>query len=30
MLDDSDNPDPNYGLLLGESAYFGPHSDVGS
>jgi hypothetical protein len=28
MLDNNDNPDPNYGLLLGESAYFGPHSDV--
>jgi hypothetical protein len=28
MLDGNDNPDPNYGLLLGESVYFGPHSDV--
>jgi hypothetical protein len=28
MLDNSNNPDPNYGLLLGESAYFGPHSEV--
>jgi hypothetical protein len=30
MLDEADNPDPNYGILLGESAYFGPHSEVGS
>jgi hypothetical protein len=29
MLDDSENPDPDYGILLGESAYFGPHSEVG-
>jgi len=28
MLDNSDNPDPNYGILLGESVYFGPHSGV--
>jgi prepilin-type processing-associated H-X9-DG protein len=28
MLDNSDNADPNYGILLGESVYFGPHSDV--
>jgi hypothetical protein len=28
LLDNSDNPDPNYGLLLGESVYFGPHSDT--
>jgi hypothetical protein len=25
---DNDSPDPNYGLLLGESAYFGPDSGV--
>jgi hypothetical protein len=30
MLNDGDSPDANYGLLLGESAYFGPDSDVGS
>lgn len=30
MLNDGDSPDPNYGLVLGESAYFGPDSDVGS
>ena len=24
----NDAPDPNYGLLLGESAYFGPDSGV--
>jgi hypothetical protein len=30
MLNEADSPDPNYGLLLGESAYFGPDSDVGS
>ena len=28
MLNDQDTPDANYGLLLGESAYFGPDSDV--
>jgi hypothetical protein len=28
MLDKSNNPDPNYGLLLGDSVFFGPHSDV--
>jgi hypothetical protein len=28
MLDGNDNPDPDYGILLGESAYFGPHSDI--
>jgi len=28
MLDDNNNPDPNYGILLGESVYFGPHSDI--
>jgi hypothetical protein len=26
LLDDNDSPDPNYGILLGESVYFGPHS----
>jgi hypothetical protein len=30
MLNEADSPDANYGLLLGESAYFGPDSDVGS
>jgi len=30
MLDDNENADPDYGILLGESAYFGPHSEVGS
>jgi hypothetical protein len=28
MLNDQDTLDANYGLLLGESAYFGPDSDV--
>jgi prepilin-type processing-associated H-X9-DG protein len=28
MLDGNDNPDAEYGLLLGESVYFGPHSDI--
>jgi hypothetical protein len=28
LLDDSNNIDPNYGILLGESVYFGPHSGV--
>jgi hypothetical protein len=28
LLDDNNNPDPNEGLLLGESVYFGPHSGV--
>jgi hypothetical protein len=28
MLDDNNNPDPNYGVLLGDSVYFGPHSGV--
>ena len=27
MLNEADSPDPNYGLLLGESAYFGPDSE---
>jgi hypothetical protein len=30
MLNESNAPDPNYGLLLGESAYFGPDSEVGT
>jgi hypothetical protein len=30
MLNEGDSPDANYGLVLGESAYFGPDSDVGS
>jgi hypothetical protein len=30
MLNESNAPDPNYGLLLGESAYFGPNSEVGT
>jgi hypothetical protein len=28
LLDNSNNVDPNYGILLGESVYFGPHSDT--
>jgi hypothetical protein len=28
MLDDANNPDPNYGILLGDRAFFGPHSGV--
>jgi hypothetical protein len=28
LLDDNNNPDPNYGILLGESVYFGPHSGI--
>jgi hypothetical protein len=28
LLDDNNNPDPNYGILLGDSVYFGPHSSV--
>jgi hypothetical protein len=28
LLDDNNNPDPNFGLLLGESVFFGPHSNV--
>jgi hypothetical protein len=28
MLDAAENADPNYGILLGESVYFGPHSEV--
>jgi hypothetical protein len=28
LLDNSNNPDPQFGLLLGESIFFGPHSDV--
>ena len=27
MLNEADSPDPNFGLLLGESAYFGPDSE---
>ncbi len=30
MLGRADTPDPTYGLLLDDSAYFGPSSDVGS
>jgi hypothetical protein len=30
LLDSANNPDPDYGLLLGESVYFGPHSEAGS
>jgi hypothetical protein len=30
MLNSGDSPDANYGLVLGESAYFGPDSSVGS
>jgi hypothetical protein len=30
MLNEADSPHANYGILLGESAYFGPDSDVGS
>jgi hypothetical protein len=30
MLDSSNNPDPNYGIMLGEDDFFGPHSDIGS
>ena len=30
MLNSGDTPDANYGLVLGESAYFGPDSEVGS
>ncbi len=28
MLNEANTPDANYGLLLGESAYFGPDSGV--
>ena len=28
MTDEADNPDPNYGILLNERAFFGPHSGV--
>jgi hypothetical protein len=28
MLDDANNPDPNYGILLNDRAFFGPHSGV--
>jgi hypothetical protein len=28
MGDKNENPDPNYGLILDDAAYFGPHSDV--
>jgi hypothetical protein len=28
MTDDADNPDPNYGILLNQRAFFGPHSGV--
>jgi hypothetical protein len=28
MTDDADNPDLNYGILLDDSAFFGPHSGV--
>jgi hypothetical protein len=28
MTDKNENPDPNYGILLDERAFFGPHSDV--
>jgi hypothetical protein len=28
MLDAAEVADPNYGMLLGESVYFGPHSDT--
>jgi hypothetical protein len=28
MTDDADNPDPNYGILLDERDFFGPHSGV--
>jgi hypothetical protein len=28
MGDKNENPDPNYGILLDDAAYFGPHSDV--
>jgi hypothetical protein len=28
LLDNSNNPDPNYGILLGDNVFFGPHSDV--
>src|SRR5262249_31055042 len=28
MLDANNNPDPDYGILLDDSAFFGPHSDV--
>jgi len=27
LLDDNNNPDPNYGILLGDQVFFGPHSD---
>ncbi len=30
MLNSGDSPDANYGLVLGESAYFGPDSEVGT
>jgi hypothetical protein len=28
LLGGNDNPDPDYGILLGESVYSGPHSGV--
>jgi hypothetical protein len=28
MLDEANNPDPNYGILLGDFDFFGPHSGV--
>lgn len=28
LLDDNNNPDPNYGILLGDQVFFGPHSGV--
>jgi hypothetical protein len=28
MLDDNNNPDPNYAVLLGDEVFFGPHSGV--
>ncbi len=28
LLDKNNSPDPNYGIVLGASIYFGPHSDV--
>jgi hypothetical protein len=30
MLNEANTPDPNYGLVLGESVYFGPNSEVGT
>jgi hypothetical protein len=27
LLDDNNNPDPNYGILLGDQVFFGPHSN---